>query len=507
MQTVYDEFPYPGGSFTQTHPNRLATIATLYGLAPAPIEGCRVLELGCGDGSNLIPIAFGLPNGRFVGVDLAGSAIARAQELINQVGLENIRVEQRNIMDLAADFGEFDYVIAHGLYSWVPPAVREKILAICRSHLAPNGVAYISYNAYPGGHLRDALRHMMRFHTRNTASPREQVQQARELLEFLAQAHAEDDPYAVFLRSEIQSILTRSPAAFYHDELSEHNHRFYFHEFLADASRHGLQYLSEARLSTAQTVAFPAEVTDRIQALGHGDDLAREQYVDFLKLNPFRQTLLCPAELRLDRRLDASQVFKMWASSDAQPVSPHPDVDSTAAEDFQLPNGGKITSNNPMLKAALLHLSRSWPKAVAISELFETTRALAGRDGLTDGPSMEQDSGWLQETLLKLYVVRFLELSMCSSLFTADVSERPVASRLARAQIRDGVGAVPSLAYGHGGIDLDETVRQLVLLLDGTRDREQLLNDLRARTNSAEITAEEVEVNLRRLARFALLTA
>jgi methyltransferase-like protein/predicted O-methyltransferase YrrM len=505
MQTVYDEFPYPGAAFAQTHPNRLATVATLFGMTPASVKTCRVLELGSGDGGNLVPMAFSLPNGHFTGVDLAGSAVAQAQELINQLGLTNIRVEQRDLMDLGADFGEYDYVIAHGLYSWVPPPVREKILEICRSHLAPNGVAYISYNAYPGGHLRDAIREMVRFHTRHIGSPREQVRQARELLEFLIQAHPEEDPYGVFLRSELQSILKRSPAAFYHDELGEHNHRFYFHEFLADASRHGLEYLSEARLSSMQIGAYPPEVTDRIRALAQGDDLAREQYADFLKLNTFRQTLLCHAELRLERRLDVAQVLKMSASADVQPVSPHPDLHSTAAEEFQFQTSGKITSNHPITKAALLHLGRIWPKALPVSELLQITRALSGRDRAPDGAPAAEDSAWLLETILKLYAVKFMELHVYVPSFAAEVSERPVASPLAQAQIRRGV-FVSNLACGSTEIQ-DETVRQLVLLLDGTRNRDQLLTDLRARVSSVEITAEQLEMNLSRLARFALLTA
>ena len=85
MPTPYDELPYPGSAFAQTHPDRLATLATLFGMTPAPVERCRVLELGCGDGGNLIPMAFALPESRFTGVDLATTAIARGQQLIDQV--------------------------------------------------------------------------------------------------------------------------------------------------------------------------------------------------------------------------------------------------------------------------------------------------------------------------------------------------------------------------------------------------------------------------------------
>src|SRR5262249_42544879 len=162
-----------------------------FGMTPAPVEGCRVLELGCGDGGNLIPMAFTLPKSCFTGLDLAGTAIARGRSLLGALDLSNIRLLHLDLLDVSVDFGEFDYIIAHGLYSWVPPHVRKRILEICKLHLATNGVAYISYNTYPGGHLRDALRNMMLFHVRNTAGAEQRSRQARELLEFLVASHAE----------------------------------------------------------------------------------------------------------------------------------------------------------------------------------------------------------------------------------------------------------------------------------------------------------------------------
>jgi len=197
MQTAYDDLPYPGGPFAQTHPDHLATIATLFGIAPPSVEGCRVLELGCGDGGNLIPIAFALPKSSFTGIDLSGSAINRGQKLIEAVGLGNIRLQQLDVMDLTAQFGEFDYIIVHGLYSWVPPHVREQILNICKSHLAPNGIAFISYNAFPGCHLRNMLREMMLFHVRGFESAEERVNQAVALVRFVADAL--EQPMSIYL--------------------------------------------------------------------------------------------------------------------------------------------------------------------------------------------------------------------------------------------------------------------------------------------------------------------
>src|SRR5207245_4031832 len=142
---------------------------------------------------NLIPMAVALPHSRFLGVDLAASAIERGQILIRALNLTNIDLKQLDLMEIDDSLGEFDYIIAHGVYSWVPPQVREQILKICKSHLALNGVAFVSYNAYPGGHLRETIRDMMQFHTRGITNIKERLGRARELLQFLVEAQPEPD--------------------------------------------------------------------------------------------------------------------------------------------------------------------------------------------------------------------------------------------------------------------------------------------------------------------------
>src|SRR5512141_894057 len=152
--TSYDAVSYPGLPFSQTHPDRRATIAALYDFPAAPPERCRVRELGCGDGGHLIPMAYLLPESTFLGLDAAGSAVAQGREQISALGLTNVSLSHVDLLD-ASNLGTFDYVIAHGLYSWVPPAVQERVLAITSEVLAPNGIAYVSYNAHPGGHVRN----------------------------------------------------------------------------------------------------------------------------------------------------------------------------------------------------------------------------------------------------------------------------------------------------------------------------------------------------------------
>ena len=156
---VYDAVDYGGFVNPNSHPGQMAAMGLLHGLSPAAVEGCRVLEIGCNQGRNLIPMACAIPGATFLGVDLAAAPIARGQERIERLGLRNIRLMQGDLMefgrtpDAAWDgtLGPFDYIIAHGVYAWVPGAVRDGLLELCRELLTPEGVAFITYNALPGG--------------------------------------------------------------------------------------------------------------------------------------------------------------------------------------------------------------------------------------------------------------------------------------------------------------------------------------------------------------------
>jgi cyclopropane fatty-acyl-phospholipid synthase-like methyltransferase len=154
VPTTYDELPYINKAFPQTHPDRLATLGRLFGLTPPDLETCRVLELGCASGDNLVPMALGLPNARFVGIDLSGHQIEQGQRQVSALGLSNIELRQFDIANIDASWGKFDYIVSHGIYSWIPAPVRERLLAICRDNLAPNGIAYVSSTRFPLAHAR-----------------------------------------------------------------------------------------------------------------------------------------------------------------------------------------------------------------------------------------------------------------------------------------------------------------------------------------------------------------
>lgn len=506
MGTSYDAVPYPGSPFPQTHPDRLATLATLFGMQPAPVESCRVLELGCGDGGNLIPMAFGLPLSQFVGIDSASLGISNGQATVNALGLKNICLRVLDVMDVSAELRKFDYIITHGLYSWVPPAVQDKLLAISKENLAPNGVAFMSYNAYPGGHLRQMIREMMLFHVRGVAGPEQRINQAQAFVKFLAEGQSQPDEYQVFLKKELEQILGRGPSALFHDDLAETYSPVYFYQFIEHARQNGLEYLAEANYFEMQERRFPPHVPDMLRALPNNQNVVKEQYLDFLKCRRFRQTLLCHRDIALDHQVKPQCMRAFHLASPARPVSAKPDICSTAEEEFRGARGAAMKTGHPIAKAAIAYLAEIWPRSVHFGELLSTVRTRLCASLSQNGGDREQDAVALSEILLATYAAGLVELHVHVPHFVVELTERPVVSPLARLQAREGT-LITTLR--HASVELKGPLeRQLIQLLDGTRDRATLLNELSSFLDPqkpATVLADELEQSLDNLARFGLL--
>lgn len=460
--TAYDEVLYPNRAFPQTHPERLATIATLYGLHPAPPTQCRVLEIGCGHGWNLFPMAYDLPESDFLGFDIAARPIALGTEDARQLGLTNLRLFQQDIMDDSQELGTFDYIIAHGVYTWTPPAVRDRVLALCHAHLAPHGVAFISYATYPGSYMGQMTREMMRFHMQHFEGTHNRIRQARAMLKLLVEAQAEDTPYRILLEHAYQRVRGHPDEYLYHDDLSEIREPCYFHQFAEHAQQHRLQYLSEA-VYFENFNSFPPHVQAALDSLG--SNLLREQYLDFFHGRKFRQSLLCHQDVSIQRETPPWMLRPMYIAAPARRLE---DVGRGGGQPFEGLNGSFAETDVPLDQAALNYLGEQWPAFVAFEELLDVARARIGATA-----SYEEDRQVLAQTLLQLYRVNFLEMHLRRPSFATTVSERPLASPIARFQAQS-TPYVSTLTFG--SIRLQDPVAALVLsLLDGTRSRADLV--------------------------------
>jgi cyclopropane fatty-acyl-phospholipid synthase-like methyltransferase len=483
--TPYDEIAYPTFPISYTHPDRLATLATHFGMRPAPVERCRVLELGCSTGANLLSMAVTLPESEFVGIDSAGRPIAQGKARVEALGLKNLTLRHLDLLEMAPDYGKFDYIIAHGLYTWVPPGVRDQILAICKGCLQPQGIAYVSYDTFPGCYSRLMIREMMLFHNRDFHDPQQQTQQAMTLLKLLANSRTGLDTYTKLLQEEFERTSNRSREALYHDELAEVFQPVYFYQFMEHAQRHELQFLGEAdffEMHTGGLTPQAKEVLDKIS-----DDInLREQYLDFMRGRAFRKTLLCHKDVQLDRSGKSVSVRSYYVSSQARPSSAAPNFSPGVEETFRSGSGAELITANPLARALLWYLIESQPQRITFEKLVSEVEFRA-RQGLGFVPKPDQDLvSDLVDFVWQIYTAGLLDLHVHVPPFTTQVSERPVANPLARLEARDG-DLITTLH--HRSLRLGDSLqRGLVMLMDGTRDHDALRKDLLKLFESGALT-------------------
>lgn len=374
LRAGYDRVPYEGQALPLAHPDHLATVATLFGMSPPAPAAARVLELGCGVGANLIALAQAMPDANFLGIDLSPGQIERGRRAVQELGLPNIQLRAQNVTDLSTSGGTFDYVICHGVFSWVPESVRQSILRICRDLLAGQGVAYVSYNVYPGRHSFAVVRELMLHHAARFESLEEKAHQARGILEFISRQVGRDGAYGAMLAEELDLLRSLPDYVLVHDHLAELNDPILFKDFAASAARFGLQFLAESQVGAMVVSLFGPEASDGLRRLAR-DVIDLEQYMDFLRNRRFRETLLCHAEVKLDRALRAERVRRMWVAAGLRPcaVGPAPmDQTPVTYEGPRLLAGTgtvRVTLTNPLSKAAFAALAELWPQHIAFEHL------------------------------------------------------------------------------------------------------------------------------------------
>ena len=494
-RTAYDEVPYPGHSHAETHPNRIAAIARLFGVAAPSVATARILEIACGDGSNLLPIAYSLPQAHCTGFDLAASAIERAHARAASLQLRNVDLFAGDLASIGL-IGHFDYIVAHGLYSWAPRSLRDALLRLIHRSLSPNGVAFVSYNTFPGWHVAGMVREMLRYHTRGVRDAGSKVTQARALLDFLRVAHNDNDPYGRLLAAEAERFARHSSSHMFHDDLADVNDPVYFEEFVAHATRFELVHVADADFATMTASDLPAEVRAKLEQL-RGDAVTFGQYLDFVRCRRFRESLLCRAEVVPASVPVPGAVRALLATSAATATASPVDLAEGVEAQFQWGDRASLVSGSSLAKATMMALREQWPGAVAFGSLLARVGALLGRD-----PS-SNDAEALQDVLLEAFGMRMVELTAENWRCTTAVSERPRASRMVR---HDAAANDVLVALNHRRVRVeDNDARQLLILCDGEHAVDALLAALAAR--KLGLDREVLLERLRVLAQLALFEA
>ena len=470
LRDAYEAVEYVGRPNHYSEPSRLHAIATLHGLAVPPLETLSVLEIGCGDGSNLVPVAAAHPGGRFVGIDLSARLCASAREMIDALALRNVTILEADLRALPRDLGRFDVVVAHGFYSWVPADVRGAMFEAMVAHLAPHGLAFVSYNLLPGGWIRRIGWDAMRFHTRGDADPAQRVARSREIIDVLVEAwRAQEGPPAMMAES-FANEGARTDGGFYHDNLALVNDPVYYSTFVQHAARRGLAVVADADPATLSYGGASAAYRARLDARA---PVARDQMLDFIHARALRQSILVPPARAAAARLDPTRAASLHFSA-------------TMAM-MQAQAGGP-----PTHPAAAL-LAERFPATVPFGDL---SRALGW-----------PDPAQAATRVFDLCVEGLADVHAAPLAIATRSIRRPRASAVARWQ----AGRRPFVAnLRHVGVRLaDDCARALLPLCDGTRTVVELAAAVGPAIPAAEAADARHAVE-RRLAQFvsaALLEA
>ena len=301
QQTIYSELGYKSMPFPYTTPATLEAYAALVGVSAPNPKTARVLELGATYGGNIISQALFNPDATFVGIELSQEQVEKGNEVIANAGLTNVSLIQSDIASIGSEIGTFDYIIAHGVYSWVDDGVKDVLLRLIDEHLAEDGIAYISYNTYPGWHTMDEVRQLMMFSNRDKAqfNHKEKVLHGKTVGSIVGSQILKYDNLkernSKFLGA-LRSVMQKDEYYVGHDHLEPNNDPVYFYQFNDHLEAHNLAYLCDADLTLSMVRSFDADIADTLDKLALNDHVAQEQYLDFMLDTTFRKSIICKAK-------------------------------------------------------------------------------------------------------------------------------------------------------------------------------------------------------------------
>jgi methyltransferase-like protein/2-polyprenyl-3-methyl-5-hydroxy-6-metoxy-1,4-benzoquinol methylase len=483
----YDSVPYESHPFPQSAVEHLESLAFLFGLETPPLARARVLELGCAAGSNLIPFAARYPGAKVVGLDLSPVQIEEGLAAVERAGLDNVDLRVFNIAQIDASLGEFDYIVCHGVYSWVPEPVQDAILRTCSRNLAPTGVAYVSYNVYPGWKAREIVRDAMILRGGPRDSAAEKLSYARGMLEFLEQSARSGSVLQKTLEEAMPLIRGANDSYLLHEFLEPCNSPCYFKEFVRRANVHGLDYLSESDASTMFVQNYGDKVRQPLLNECGDSQVMMEQYLDFIVNRMFRQTLLVKQDRAgaIRYRLDQQRLRGFGFAATFTPVDGGPIVVEPGEQPCRTHRNASVTLRLSLHKAVAQILHERFPATVGVEALIDeaTTRT---------GQAREEVDAMVMKMLEEMLIVGAIGFRRSQPRLASGVSERPQA--LATARTTKGI----DLAAGqtatacnqwHEPVGLSAIERCLLPLLDGSRARAELAAHLSSAVRSGRLIA------------------
>lgn len=316
QQTIYKELGYKSYPFPFTTPAYLEAYGTLVGLNTPPAKTARVLELGATYGGNIISQAVHNPEATFVGIELSQDQVEKGNKIISDAKLDNVSLLQGDILNFDESLGSFDYIIAHGFYSWISDEMKDKLLDIISHHLADNGIAYVSYNTYPGWHTMEEVRQLMLFANRgyDELTHKEKVLRGKTVGSLVGAQILNYDNLkernSKFLGA-LRSVMQKDDYYVGHDHLEPHNDPCYFYQFNDHLKAHNLTYVCDADLTLSMVRIYDESIADKLEKLAPNSQADQEQYLDFMLDTTFRKSIICKERAAKDISYDVANPDKV----------------------------------------------------------------------------------------------------------------------------------------------------------------------------------------------------
>ena len=421
--TFIDELPYTSQAMPYTHPNHLATIAQIFGMQAA--QPRRILELACGDGSNILGIAQSLPQSECWAIDKSESKIIQARQVADKAKLQNVTFKIMDILELDETVGKFDYIIVHGIYSWGSNEVKAHILKLCKQLLSEKGIAYVSYDTSPASDSRRIVRQMLRYHSMGMKDSQQRLEQLHALFQFLIAANKEDNTaYSLMLQEEYQIFQQLPQPEYYLDYIDADNEPVLFTEFMQRANAQELDYLGDTFIKTMLPQNLSADIQQNLAAFEH-NIVQQEQYMDFARNRRYRHTLLVHQGTELDRNLDVNLIKDFYLCCDFQ-------IKEVEGALHFISSHGTITTEDAAVQKIFALLSKHYPQVVKLDDLISQSETQ---------PSAQA----IYETVFSCCMQGIIELHQQPTTYRTYIAEQPFASPLIRAQIELGKTQVTNL--------------------------------------------------------------
>lgn len=467
------------GYASKVHPARdpghIYTVAALYEMDGVSPERASFLELGCGVGQALFPLAILYPNASFRGIDSSPGQIEAGKKIVEGLAIPNLVLEEKSVSEVEREDEKYDYVLCHGVYSWVAPGLQKSILSAISSSLSENGLGYLSYNTFPGWNFRTILRDFLLAHVDSTAAPSDQIRKARDLLNLFGSAvgYEFERPYSLMMQAELKRIASETDEYLFHELLENENHPVLFTEMTKTLEEFGLMHIADARMSRNELNRLHKTAVSEAVVRGCAeyttDRRSREQFMDFVFHTPFRESVICRKGRDVAAEAAVEKLERCFFAASFEPLEQETHLDRECEEEFVDLGGQHIFITRPAVKLALAALRKAWPSSAGFESLWESIR-----NSIHAGSAVFTKDR-LAAALFDLYRKDYVDVSLNDAPVAIQIAERPRVTAFAALQARTGQ-IVTNLRYET--VELGDLERELMQFLDGTRDRGMLRDAL-----------------------------